>query len=100
MCGLKSMAKEIPFLYLFFLLIPRFFFLENAWCLKITEKVSFYIASEASYFYILSGLKFIENAKMANLASFFNPEAYGQRMVPDRSLLKGRKLVENVIRKN
>ena len=70
MCGLKSMAKEIPFLYLFFLFIPRFFIFENARCLKITEKVSLYIASEASYFYILSGQRFIKNAKMANLASF------------------------------
>ena len=32
-------------------------------CLKITEKVSFYIASEASYVYILSGQKLIKNAK-------------------------------------
>ena len=32
-------------------------------CLKITEKVSFNIASEASYVYILSGQKFITNAK-------------------------------------
>ena len=32
-------------------------------CLKITEKVSFNIASEASYPYILSGQKFIKNAK-------------------------------------
>ena len=31
--------------------------------MKITEKVSFNIASEASYFYILSGQKFIKNAK-------------------------------------
>ena len=31
-------------------------------CLKITEKVSFNIASEASYVYILSGQKFIKNA--------------------------------------
>ena len=30
---------------------------------KITEKVSFYIASEASYIYILSWQKLIENAK-------------------------------------
>ena len=34
-----------------------------AQCLKITEKVSFNIASEASYVYILSGQKLIENAK-------------------------------------
>ena len=32
-------------------------------CLKITEKVSFNIASEASYVYVLSGQKFIKNAK-------------------------------------
>ena len=32
-------------------------------CLKITEKVLFNIASEASYVYILSGQKLIKNAK-------------------------------------
>ena len=32
-------------------------------CLKITEKISLNIASEASYFYILSGQKLIKNAK-------------------------------------
>ena len=32
-------------------------------CLKITEKVSFNIASEASYVYILSGQKLTKNAK-------------------------------------
>ena len=32
-------------------------------CLKITEKVSFNIASEASYIKILSEQKFIKNAK-------------------------------------
>ena len=32
-------------------------------CLKITEKVSFNIASEASNVYILSGQKFIKNAE-------------------------------------
>ena len=35
----------------------------SARCLKITEKVSFNIASEASYVYILSGQKLIKNAK-------------------------------------
>ena len=34
----------------------------SARCLKIREKVSFNIASEASYVYILSGQKFIKNA--------------------------------------
>ena len=32
-------------------------------CLKITEKVAFKIAGDASYLYILSGQKFIKNAK-------------------------------------
>ena len=32
-------------------------------CLKITENVAFNIASEASYVCILSGQKFIKNAK-------------------------------------
>ena len=40
-------------------------------CLKITEKVSFNIASEASYVYILSGQKFIKNAKNAPCGEFF-----------------------------
>ena len=35
----------------------------NLRCLKITEKVSFNIASEASYVYILSGQKLIKIAK-------------------------------------
>ena len=38
-------------------------------CLKITEKVSFDIASEASYVYILSGQKFIKNAKNGQLVN-------------------------------
>ena len=44
------------------LLIPY----EVTRCLKITEKVSFNIASEASYVYILSKEKFIKNAKMVH----------------------------------
>ena len=65
-------------------------------CLKITEKVSFNIASEASYIYILSGQKFIKMPKMVNLASFWKPEVFGQTVLPDTSILKGQKLVENV----
>ena len=65
-------------------------------CFKITEKVSFNIASEASYSYILSGQKFIKNAKKCSiLASFWKPEACGQTVLPDRSVLIGQKLVEN-----
>ena len=39
-------------------------------CLKITEKVSFNIASEASYVYILSGLQLIKNAKNGHFDEF------------------------------
>ena len=39
-------------------------------CLKITEKVSFNIANEASYVYLLSGQKFITNTKNAHFGEF------------------------------
>ena len=47
---------------------------------EITENVSFNIASEASYVYILSGQKFIKNAKNHPL---WQPEAWGQTVLPD-----------------
>ena len=59
----------------------------KARCLKITGKVSFIIASEASYVYILNRQKLIK--------SFSKPEACGQTVLPDMSLLIGQKLVEN-----
>ena len=68
--------------------------------MKISEKVSFNIASEASYVYILSGQKFIKNAEMVNLASFWKSEAYGQTVLPDKSLLIGHKLVESAEMEN
>ena len=40
-------------------------------CLKFTEKVSFNIASEASYVYTLSGQKFIKNAKNGSFWRLF-----------------------------
>ena len=43
---------------------------QHAQWLKITEKVSFNIASEASYVYILNGLKLIKNTKMINFDDF------------------------------
>ena len=42
-----------------------------AQCLKIIEKVSFNIASEAIYVYILSEQKFIKNAKNGPFRSTF-----------------------------
>ena len=60
------------------------------------KKVLFNIASEASYIYILSGQKFVKNAKNGPFwRVFWNPEACGQTVLPDRSLLIGQKLVEN-----
>ena len=68
----------------------------RAQCLKITEKVSFNIASEASYVYILSGQKLIKNAKNGPFWRVFEkPEACGQTVLPDWSVLIGQKLVEN-----
>ena len=59
-------------------------------CLNITEKVSFNIASKASYAYILSGQKFIKKCqKWSNLASFYKAKACGQTELPDRSVLIG-----------
>ena len=73
-----------------------FFIKWNSQCLKIGKKVAFNIASEASYVYILSRQKFIENAKKSSiLASFWKHEACGQTVLPDRSILIGQKLVEN-----
>ena len=57
-------------------------------CWKITEKVSFSIASEASYVYILSGQRKI-------LTSFWKPEACCQTALPERSVFIGQKSVEN-----
>ena len=61
--------------------------------MKITEKVSFYIAS---YVYILSGQKFIKNAKNAQFDEvFFKLEACGQTVLPDKSVLIRQKLMKN-----
>ena len=41
-----------------------------AQCLKITEKVTFNLASEASYVYYLNGQKFMKIAKNSQLSEF------------------------------
>ena len=56
-------------------------------CLKITEKVLFNIASEASYVYILSGQKFIKKCQ-----KWWWSEVYDQTALPDMSILKGQKI--------
>ena len=55
-------------------------------CLKITQKVSFNIASEASYVYILSGKKLNKNTKNNQ---FWKPEACGLTLLPDMSISIG-----------
>ena len=51
----RENVKQRDVLAVFFSLLFR------AQCLKITEKVAFNIASEASYVYNLSGQKLLEN---------------------------------------
>ena len=58
-------------------------------------QVSFNIASEASYIYILSGQKLIKNSKNDPFWRLNGPEAYGETVLPDRSVLIGQRLVEN-----
>ena len=64
--------------------------------MKITKKVAFNFASEASYFYILSRQRFIKNAKHSQFGEFLKKtEACVQTVLPERSILKGQNLVEN-----
>ena len=63
--------------------------------LKIAEKVSFNIASEASYVYILSGQKLkLKIPKMVHFDEFLKSKACGQTVLPERSVLIGQKSVE------
>ena len=62
---------------------------------KLHKKVSFKIASDASYVYILSGQKFIKNAKKSIFAIFLKTKVYGQTVLPDRSILIRQKLMKN-----
>ena len=59
--------------------------------MKITEKVSFNIASEASYVYILSGQKFIKNAKNGPFWRVFE----NLKLAVKQRYQTGQKLVEN-----
>ena len=65
-------------------------------CLKITQKVAFNIASEASNVYILSGQVHLKNAKKwSNLTSFWQTEATFQTVLPATPPLVGQKLMKN-----
>ena len=60
-------------------------------CLKITEKVSFNIASEASYVYILSGQKLIKNAQNGPFWRVFRKtKACGQTVSFNRTKIGGK----------
>ena len=67
-----------------------------AQCLKITEKVSFNIASEASCVYILSGQKLIKNAKNGPFWRVFeNLKLAVKQCYQTSQFFIGQKLVEN-----
>ena len=63
-------------------------------CLKITENVSFNIASEASYVYILSGQKFIKNAKNSQFGDIFEKLKWSNS-VTRKVILIRQKMLEN-----
>ena len=64
-------------------------------CLKFTEKVSFNIASEASYVYILSGQKLIKNAQNGPFWRVFeNLKLAVKQCYQTGKFLRGQKLVE------
>ena len=56
---------------LLYAMLLHYTFITMAQWLKITEKVSLNIASEASYVYILSGQKLIKNAKKWSILVIF-----------------------------
>ena len=60
-CAVKRNLRSMPKLLVF----------PSTQCLKIAQKVSFNIVSEASYVYILSTQKLIKNAKIISLRQFF-----------------------------
>ena len=67
--------------------------------LKITQKVAFDIASEASYVYILSEQKFIKNAKNYPSGRVFESLKLAVKTVlPEMSILKRQRLMGNATR--
>ena len=63
--------------------------------MKIIETVSFNIASEASYVYILSRQKFTKNTQKWSIWRLFEKLKLAVKLLRDRSLLKVQKLMEN-----
>ena len=70
--------------------LPKF--LIYAWCLKITEKVSFHICELRLH---LSWQKFTKNAKNGQFGEFLKTWTCSKTVLPDRSISIGRKLVES-----
>ena len=64
-------------------------------CLKITEKVAFNIASDASYVYNLSGQKLIKNAKNSQFGEFLKILSLRSNSVTRQATLIGQTLGEN-----
>ena len=95
---LNFCAKKFTQKFLFYEITIKFLYLRQKFtprCMKITKKVSYKIASEASYVYILSGQQLIKIPKWSILTSFWKPGACGQTVFQDRSVLIWQKLVEN-----
>ena len=67
----------------------------NRAILKITEKVLFKIASEASYVYILSEQKFMKNAKTGLFGEFWKNWDLRSNSVTRQVSFNRTKLVEN-----
>ena len=61
-------------------------------CENHRKKVSFNIASEASYVYILSGQNFFKKCQNFDI---LKPAVCGQSVLPDSSILLGQILMEN-----
>ena len=67
----------------------------DARCLKITEKVSFNIASEASYVYILSVQKLTKNAKNGQFGEFLKTWSLRSNIVTRQVNFNRTKLAKN-----
>ena len=69
----------------------RYVWMHSVW--KSQKKVSYNIASEASYVYI--GQKFIKNAKNGWFGEFFKTEVCSHTVLPDMQISVEPKLLEN-----
>ena len=98
LCNLNAIFKNNLFaeksrdLYCIICMKYRSYISQHWKCLKITENVSYNIASDASYVYILIGQKLIKNTKKPSIL----PSFWGQTVLSDKSILIWQKLVESV----